>query len=194
VVEEFMRKPLSFVALVATLALGLVGCKRGSSSGGATSEATVTVPEMTESYPAKNGLITVHYPASFAAETVGTSAIVLVRDLPGGLDEALTFVPIETPISRELREFARVIGAAEVKELKSYVETSSLPATCAGKPGLETTGTWRATRGTLTYLRKACHFIHNGHGYSIAYSVPSTLVAEEEPTLRAIRDATQFNR
>ncbi len=193
-VEEFMRKPLSFVALIAALALGLVGCKGGSASGGATSEAAGAVPAMTESYPAKNGLVTVHYPAGFAAETVGTSSIVLARNLPGGLDEALTFIPIETPIARELHEFARLMDADEVKGLTSYVETSSLPATCAGKPGLETTGTWRATRSTLTYLRKACHFLHNGHGYSIAYSVPSTRAAEEEPTLRAIREATQFNR
>lgn len=186
-VKEFMRKPLFFGVI---LALGLGGCKRGSP----TSEAAGVVSAMTESYPAKNGLLTVHYPASFAAEAVGTSSIVLVRDLPGGLDEALSFVPIETPILSELHEFARVIGAAEVKDLNSYVETSSLPATCAGKPGLETTGTWRSARTTLTYLRKACHFLHNGHGYSIAYSVPSTRAAEEEPTLRAIREATQFNR
>jgi hypothetical protein len=182
-----MRKPLSFVAI---FALGLVGCKQGK----ATAEAAGAVPAMTESYAAKNGLLTVHYPASFAASTVGTSSIVLVHNLPGGLDEALAFVPIETPVSTELHEFARVVGAVEVKDLKSYVETSSLPATCAGKPGLETTGTWRSTRGSLTYLRKACHFVHNGHGYSIAYSVPSPRVAEDEPTLRAIREATQFNR
>jgi len=186
-VEEFMRKPLSFVAL---LALALLACKRGPPSGGATGAS----PAMTESYPSKNGLITVHYPATFIAKTVGTSSIVLARNLTGGLDEALAFVPIETPISTEVHEFARVVGAAEVKDLNSYVETSSLPATCAGKPGIETIGTWHSSRGTLTYVRKACHFIHNGHGYSIAYSVPSTVAAEEEPTLHAIREATQFNR
>lgn len=187
-VEEFMRKPLSFVAI---LALGFVACNRGSTSGGAPAAESA----MTSSFPAVNGLITVHYPASFAAKTVGTSSIVLARNVPGGLDEALVFIPIEKPVSTELREFARVVGAAEVKDLDSYVETSSLPATCAGKPGIETTGTWRSTaRATLTYLRKGCHFIHNGHGYSISYSVPSTRVADDEPTLRAIVDATQFNR
>jgi len=185
-----MRKPLSFVAI---LAMALLACKKGapSSSGAGT---TTTTPAMTESFPSKNGLITAHYPAAFAASTVGTSSIVVTRNLPGGLDEALALVPIEKPISSDLKEFARVIGAAEVKELHGYVESSSLPATCAGKPGIETTGTWKSEKGSLTYLRKGCHFLDNGHGYSIAYSVPSTLAATEEPTLRAIREATQFNR
>jgi hypothetical protein len=179
-----MRKPLSFVAI---LAVALLACKKGA--------PTSTAPlAMTESFPSKNGLITAHYPAEFAASTVGTSSIVVTRNLPGGLDEALALVPIEKPISSDLKEFARVIGAAEVKELHGYVESSSLPATCAGKPGIETTGTWRSEKGSLTYLRKGCHFLDNGHGYSISYSVPSTVAATEEPTLRAIREATQFNR
>lgn len=186
-----MRKPLSFLAI---LVLALVACKKGAPSGGSGSGSTTAPAGMTESFASKNGLITAHYPASFAASTVGTSSIVVTRNLPGGLDEALALVPIERPISNDLKEFARVIGAAEVKELHGYVESSSLPASCAGKPGIETTGTWRSEKGTLTYLRKGCHFLDNGHGYSIAYSVPSTLAATEEPTLRAIREATQFNR
>ena len=186
-----MRTPLSFVAI---LAVALLACKRGAPGGGKPSGSSGEIPAMTESFASKNGLITAHYPAEFAASVAGTSSIVVTRNLPGGLDEALAFVPIETPISNDLKEFARVIGAAEVKELHGYVESSALPASCAGKPGIETTGTWKSERGTLTYLRKACHFLHNGHGYSIAYSVPSTHAAAEEPTLRAIREATQFNR
>ncbi len=181
-VEEFMRKPLSFVAI---LAVALLACKKGAPKPPA---------GLTESYASKNGLITAHYPADFAASTVGTSSIVVSRSLPGGLDEALALVPIDRPISNDLKEFARVVGAAEVKDLHGYLESSSLPATCAGKPGIETTGTWKSEKGSLTYLRKACHFLSNGHGYSIAYSVPSTLATEEEPNLRAIREATQFNR
>jgi hypothetical protein len=184
-----MRKPLSFLAI---LAIALLACKRGAPGDGSTSGAASG--GMTESFASKNGLITAHYPADFAASTVGTSSIVVTRNLPGGLDEALALVPIEKPISSDLKEFARVIGAAEVKELHGYVESSALPASCVGKPGIETTGTWKSERGTLTYLRKACHFLDNGHGYSIAYSVPSTLAATEEPTLRAIREATQFHR
>jgi hypothetical protein len=181
-VEEFMRQPLSFAVI---LAVSLLGCTKGGPKPAA---------GMTESFVSKNGLITAHFPADFAASSVGESSIVVSRNLPGGQDEALAFLPIEKPISSDLQEFARVIGAAEVKNLHGYVESSSLPATCAGKPGIETTGTGRAEKGTSTYLRKACHFLANGHGYSITYSVPSTLAAEEEPTLRAIREATQFNR
>jgi hypothetical protein len=193
-VEEFMRKPLSFPLIVVILGCALVACKRGAPSADAVAETRGATAAMTQSYTSKNGLLTAHYPADFAASTVGTSSIVVTRNLPGGLDEAMAFVPIEKPISAELGEFARVVGAAEVKELNSYVETSSLPATCVGAPGIETTGTWRSKSGALTYLRKACHFIHNGHGYSIAYSVPSPRAAAEEPTLHAIREATQLNR
>ena len=182
-VEESMRKPLSLLAI---FVCALVACKRSAPSA--------APPAMTESYASKNGLLTAHYPADFAASTAGTSSIVVTRSLPGGVDEALAFIPIEKPITTELGEFARVVGAAQVKELRGYVETSALPATCVGASGIETTGTWKSERGTLTYLRKACHFIHNGHGYSISYSVPSTRAAEEEPTLRAIREATQLNR
>lgn len=180
-VEESMRKPLSFLALAAC---ALVACKRGAAPTGA----------MTESFVAKNGLLTAHYPAGFTASTVGTSSIVVTRDLPGGLDEALVLIPIEKPISTELGEFARVVGAGAVKDFNNYVETSSLPATCVGAAGIETTGTWKSKSGTATYLRKACYFIQNGHGYSIAYLVPSTHAAAEEPTLHAIREATQLAR
>lgn len=190
-IEEIMQKPLSILAV---LALGLLSCKRGTASGGTSSEAAGAAVGMTESYVAKNGLITAHYPASFAASTVGTSSIVLARNLPGNLDEALSFVPIEKPISNDLNEFARVVNSAEVKELHSYVETSSGPASCVGNLGIESVGTWQSAKGTTTYQRKACHFLKNGHGYSIAYSVPSTAAATDEPTLRAIREATTFNR
>ena len=192
--EEFMRKPLSFPAIVALLGCALVSCKRDAPSADAVAEPQGKPAALTQSYTSKNGLLTAHYPADFAASTAGTSSVVVTRNLPGGLDEAMAFVPIEKPISGELAEFARVVGAAEVKELNSYVETSSLPGTCVGAPAIETTGTWKSKSGTLTYLRKACHFIHNGHGYSIAYSVPSPHAAEEEPTLHAIREATQLNR
>jgi hypothetical protein len=200
-VEESMRASISFLLV---LALALLACKRHPPSGGSatttgpTSATTIAasggLPVLSETYTSKNGLLTAHYPAAFAAKTVGTSSIVVARNLSGGLDEAIAFVPIENPISNEVREFARVIGSAEVKELNGYVESSSRPATCVGSPGIETTGTWRSERGTQTYVRKACHFIHHGHGYSIAYSVPSTRAADEEPTLRAIREATQLNR
>jgi hypothetical protein len=182
-----MRKPLSFLAI---LAIALVACERGSKGSGATG----AVPAMTASLPSKNGLITVHYPDGFTASAVGASSIVVSRDPSAGIDEAVAFIPIEKPVSSDLQEFARVVGGPLVKDLPDYVEVSSLPASCAGKPGIETTGTWRAEKGTLRYLRKGCFFIDNGHGYSIAYMLPSTRAAEEEPTLRAIREATQFNR
>ena len=92
-VEEFMRKPLSFLAI---LAIALLACKRGAPGGSKPSA-------MTESFASKNGLIAAHYPADFAASTVGTSSIVVSRGkVIGGLlhEFRLTDPPVAILVER----------------------------------------------------------------------------------------------
>jgi hypothetical protein len=146
---------------------------------------------LSESYTSKNGLITVHYPSSFAAKTVGKNVVLLARNLNDGLDEVVTFVPIEKPISDELPEFARVIAKAEEGALAGYAVTSSGPATCNGQTAAAKTGTWGKN---APYFRRACYFLHNGHGYSVAYMVPQSHAAEETAMLVQIAEGMQFNR
>jgi hypothetical protein len=156
---------------------------------------TEPTPEtLTQTYASKNGLITVRYPASFAAKTVGESAIVLARNLPDGTGETLAFTSVENPISDELAEFARVANAASIKALNHYAEKTSRPATCNGRAGLEVVGTWGSRSGQGTFWRRACFFLRNGHGYAFTYSLGEDKVTAEDALLLRIREATQFNR
>jgi len=171
--------------------LALAGCDRFIPRPTAKKKAAAQREPLSESYTSKNGLVTAHYPASFAAKTVGKSVVMLARNLDGGLDEAITFVPIEKPISDELGEFARIVAKAEEGALDGFTLTSSGPATCNGQSGTQKTGTWGSS---ATYIRRACYFLRNGHGYSVAYIVPQSRAAEETPVLVQIVEAMEFNR
>jgi hypothetical protein len=146
---------------------------------------------LTQHYASHNELITVHYPADFAAKTVGTAVVVVSRNLPDGTDEALAFMSVADPISDELVEFDRVLHAASVKELDHYLEKSKKPTTCLGATGIEHEGTWMADDVTIT--RKVCVFLRGGHGYAFSFSYPASH-PELLPMLERIRDATAFTR
>ena len=70
-----MRTPLSFLAI---LVLALLACKKGAPSGGSGSGSTTAPAGMTESFASKNGLITAHYPASFAASAPPVSKYAII--------------------------------------------------------------------------------------------------------------------
>lgn len=154
-----------------------------------------TAPEpLAETHDSANGLITIHYPASFAAEKVGHGSLVLSRNLADGHSETLSFVTVEEPISHELAEFARVVEAAQIKKLDGYAQSSERATTCNAVPCIETIGTWHAGLGAVTFLRHAFAFIKDGHGYAFAYSLPQTAVTEDEPLLVRIVQSTDFKR
>jgi hypothetical protein len=144
-----------------------------------------------QSYPSHNGLITVHYPSSFAAKTTGKAVVVLVRNLLDGTDEAATFTSVDKPISDELSEFARVVDQAETSKLNGYTETAKNSATCNGQKGVETRGKWVTAKSGTPYLHRACHFLRDGHGFSFAYSVPEKH-PEEDVLMMKIVEATEF--
>ena len=150
--------------------------------------ATQPAGDLTQDYPSHNELIVVHYPADFAAKTVGKAVVVVSRNLPDGNDEALAFMSVAKPISDELGEFDRVVHGATIKELDHYVETSKRDAKCMGAPGIMHEGTW----GTdVIYKRRVCIFLHAGHGYSFSFSYPQ---ADPDLLLQLehIRDATDL--
>lgn len=152
-------------------------------------------PELnSQSYDSPNGLITIHYPASFAAKVVGKSALKASRNLKDGRDEAVTFVSVDQPISNDLREFARVVELATVKklgEIGSYQEASHTDTRFADVDGIETRGVWTARSGHR-YRRWACAFLKDGHGYHFTYLVPEEEAATEEVTMTSILKATDF--
>lgn len=154
--------------------------------------AGVTISEpLSQSYSSPNGLITVHYPADFAAKIVGKSGIMLTRNLPDGNAELLTFVSVAAPVTTDLNELSRVINVAEIKELTGYSEQSRANKPCNGAPGIEIISSWKPADGSPEF-RRSCVFQRNGHGYSFAYMLPSELQTTNRPLLEAIVEATTF--
>ncbi len=158
----------------------------------ATGGVAVSEP-LSESYSSQNGLITMHYPSDFAAKVVGKNGIMLTRNLADGDAEVVTFVSVAEPITNDVNEFARVLTAAEIKELTGYVEKSRVNAQCNGAPGVEITATWKPTDDSLDF-RRSCSFQRQGHGYSFAYMVPNAVAAKRRPMLDAILGAVTFAR
>ena len=148
----------------------------------------------TQSYKSENGLITVHYPPDFAAKKVGKSVIVVSRNFSDGTDEAIAFTPIETPISNDLNEFARVVDIAETETLNRYTEKSKQPGLCGPSPAIETTGRWIGKQDGTVYERRSCIFLHNGHGFAFTYSVPEKHATAELALMKKMIAATDFNR
>lgn len=180
--RAWLTRGLLLVALVAAAS----ACKRRKTATGASSSA------LTQSYTSANGLVTAHYPADFAAKRDGESVIILSRNLRDGTDEAVAFVAVDTPISDDLEEFTRVVNLASTKQLNRYEETGKRPASCGKFPGIEITGSWRAEDGITRYERRACHFLHGGHGYVFTFSVPKRHASEEIPQLMRILEATEL--
>jgi hypothetical protein len=179
-------RPLTLLALMLVPLVG-TGCKlrkKPPPSNGA----------LTQSYVSENGLITVHYPADFAAKKLGNSVVLLSRNLGDGTDEAIAYAPIETPISDDLNEFARVVELASTKDLNRYTEKSREPASCGAAEGLEVVGRWVPESGRIAYERRACIFFKNGHGFAFSYSFPESRAGEERPLLKKIVESTQINR
>jgi hypothetical protein len=146
---------------------------------------------LTQRYEMGNGMIAVHYPASFAASRQGDAAVIVTRALPDGNAETLVFEAVAEPISTDMTEIDRVLTAAEAKQLKGYVTLARRPATCVGRPGLEVIGTFVPKAGT-TYDRRACRFYEGGHFYTFAYALPQGQGPVATRQLETIVEATEI--
>lgn len=146
---------------------------------------------LTERYTTGNGLVTVRYPASFAASKQGDAAVIVTRPLADGNAETLVFEAVETPVSNDLKELERLLSAAEAKQLEGYVALSTRPGTCHGRPGIEVIGSF-VTKNGATYDRRACRFYDDGHFYSFAYALPRGKPAAETRLLETIVDAAEI--
>jgi hypothetical protein len=149
--------------------------------------------ELTQSYASKTGFLTVHYPAAFAARTVGTqSSVLLARGFDDGSDEAVVFVAIANPASDELDEFARVSELKNSEHYNKYQQLTSGRATLLGVPAVRAHGSWETEKKHLPYLRTSYVFLRNGKGYIFSYVYPQAHAAEDEPLLEKIIQATVF--
>jgi hypothetical protein len=147
---------------------------------------------MTQSFAAPNGLITAHYPPDFAAKVTGKSALMMSRNIDGDDTELVTLVSVADPISPDLGEFTRTVALSEVKKLDGYQQVSRNQTRCGGVDAVEILSTWKPAG--VTYRRRWCGFVRNGHGYAFAYTLPETEAAHDEELLRAIVDATTFDK
>jgi len=176
------------LALIFLATLG-GGCRRLAMRSAPQSTA------LTESYSSKTGLITVHYPALFAARTVGPqSNVLLARSFDDGSDEAIVFVAIENPVSDELGEFARVSELKNGAHYNKYQQLSSARVTFGGVPAVLTRGSWETDKRHQSYLRSSYVLLRDGKGYIFSSVYPQARAAEEGPLLDKIVQATHFDK
>jgi hypothetical protein len=149
--------------------------------------------ELSQTYDSKTGFLTVHYPAAFAARTVGPqSNVLLARSFDDGSDEAVVFVAVANPASDELDEFARVSELKNAAHYNKWQQLSSGHVTIAGMPAVRTHGSWESEKKHFPYLRTSYVFVRNGKGYIFSYVYPQARAAEDEPLLEKIIQATRF--
>jgi hypothetical protein len=152
---------------------------------------------LSQTYATTNGLVTVHYPADFAAKHLDDATVMLARNLVGGEDEAVTVGAVRKPISDDVHEFARVLLNVIEKNVTAkggtFTKTGEHVSTCLGAyPGLEVDATYTVPAGVGEYTSRSCIFIHGGHGYELRYDVSTASLAAEAPLLERIENATDL--
>jgi len=190
-------------AAFAVVVLVLVGCDkakqligRRQATGNGAAAAAPSADPLSETFSAKDGLMTLRYPADFAAQPSDDDVVALSRNLRAGESDVLVFVAIADPISRELAEFTRVTALPELKRPADweYRKVSQQKATCNGMPGLEIVATWKPAGASGRSRRWWCAFLRGGHGYVFSYNTPERVSESHEPLLRSIVEATTFPR
>jgi hypothetical protein len=188
--------PPIFIALIVIGFLGMAFAAAGFALFLQPSSGTVNpgaVP-LSQSYATPNGLLTAHYPADFAAKTLDNATLVISRNFGGGEDEVVTLAAVKSPITNDVKEFARILDGLVEKNViakgGTYTQTSHHPAQCLGShPGFELDTTFKLpTVGP--YVSKACFFLTADKGYEARYDVPSSRSAHEVVLLDRIIAAT----
>jgi hypothetical protein len=151
------------------------------------SSASPTSTAPTHSYSTTNGLVTVHYPADFAAKNLDATTVSLSKNFIGGQNEAVTIAAVPHPISNDVREIARLLHADTEKEALSrdgtYTHTDDHAGNCLGVyRGWEVNVSYNLLLGGI-YLSKSCFFLVDNTVFELRYDVPSVHAKEETPLL-----------
>jgi len=151
---------------------------------------------LTESYPLKNGLAVVHYPADFAAKSLDRATLIVSRNLSDGTDEVVQVAAVPNPISDDVNEFSRILIGLMAKKIENagdeWTETARHHRACFKTfPGLEVEGTFTAG-GIMKENVHICFFMGSNRGYEIKTVVPAIHESEELPTLQSIVNATEL--
>ena len=185
-VGVFVILPMIFLAIWQFLSPATPGKAPAATADAGAAEA------LTERYGTANGMLTAHYPSSFAASQQGDSAVIVTRALPDGNAETLVIEAVDQPLSTDIDELERILTAAEVKMFEGYAVVSKRRGTCLGRPGLEVLGAFTLKNGTA-YERRACRFYDHAHYYSFAYALPRAADADQTALLQRIMEATDVN-
>jgi hypothetical protein len=172
-----------------------VGFTRARTRAVAATVDPFTVP-LAQTYKTPNGLVTGHYPADFAAKTLDDATLVLSRNFDNGEDEVVTLAGVQSPITNDPHEFARILLALVDKKVAAKggtsTKTSERDAMCLGRyKGVEVEGSF-SIPGSGTYESKACFFIRGERGYETRYDYPRSRSAAEAPLLGRIVEATEL--
>ena len=81
-----------------------------------------------------------------------------------------------------------LVETAAAKTHDQWSETGRKQATCNGQPGVEVTGTF-VTKSGKPEVRRVCHFLRNGHGYSFNILAGKDVMATKEASLVRIQTA-----
>ncbi len=118
-----------------------------SRDGGAAAAADPLTVALDQSYTTPNKLLTAHYPGSLVAKTLDDATLIVSRNFGGGEDEVVTLAAVQSPITNDPKELARILLGLVDKNVKekggTSAKTSERAGTCLGKyPGVEVEGTF----------------------------------------------------
>jgi hypothetical protein len=153
--------------------------------------ALVEAPEaLSLSFATKNGLVTVHYPPSFAASTPNEHDVLLQRRSAGG-EVVIAVDAIDHPISDHLEEVDRVVRLETGKRYAGFVPGPTTKTTCHDHPGVASSGTF-AVEG-VSYESRACAYMNGAHYHRCFYVAPAAELAELEPSFKQICAAVEIH-
>jgi hypothetical protein len=148
---------------------------------------------MTSSIKTGNGLLSISFPPSFTSKADGATTVMLSRHLDDGGEEAVAFDAYATPISTDLKEFARAVETAVRARLPGYEVRKTQDGKCFNAPGIITTATYRPQNGPTEYWSYACDAIAGGVGARAAFVVPATHASDHEDLLLRMIGAAKLN-
>jgi hypothetical protein len=189
---------LVIVPVIVGIGFGFYAVRKRAAAVSAAATATPTGSSaLSEAYSTTNKLVTIHYPADFAAKSVDGSTVVVSRNLGGGDTELVTFGAVENAITDDPHELGRILLNSLTKSVKAsggtYTKNSERPAMCLGKySGVETEATYLLPPAA-PYESKACFWVDGTTGYEIRYEVPKSRLSTEGPLLESIESGADFH-
>ena len=194
-----MSRALRHLVVLAYAVILATGCKLLKRRIDAGSASVI----LSETYRGKGSLVTFHYPPDFAAKLIpitsaaaaGSAIVSIMRTRPDGSDEGVLISSITRPISIDVQEFARIVHKGTVESYPASMKYAAKKRT-DDVPFAGTTAT--CFDGTFTpdafshYEVRSCHFILDGHGFSVSKHFAKAH-ADDEALLDRILDAVEYH-